>query len=293
MPARYFEQTLPDSSTRFRMVHIPGGTFLMGSVEGTPEATDREFPQHEVTLADFWMGEYPVTQALWEAVMGDNPSYFKDRMRPVEQVSWFDAAVFCNRLSILAGFTPAYLTPAGDVYGLSADGAWTLPNEGAVRRDAHADGYRLPTEAEWEYAARGGPYWIAAPYGSEKELQNADSGGTYHAAGYTYAGSDLLDQAGWFSDNGDFQTRQVGMLIPNTLGLYDLSGNVWEWCQDWYSTYDPGAHNNPSGPGGGSVRVRRGGSWYGGPQGCRVADRSYGAPGVRYSNTGFRLARTY
>ena len=291
MPARYFEQTLPDASTRFRMVHVPGGTFLMGSAEGSPEATDREFPQHEVALSDFWMGECPVTQALWEAVMGDNPARFIDRMRPVEQVSWFDAAVFCNRLSILAGFTPAYLTPAGDVYGLSADGAWTLPNKGEVRRNAKADGYRLPTEAEWEYAARGGPYWIAAPYGSDKELQIADLNEPHQAAGYAYAGSDLLDQAGWTNRNDG--TQQAGLLLPNTLGLYDLSGNVWEWCQDWYGKYSSDKQQQPASPVSGSYRVIRGGSWNYTSQDCRVAFRSDDIPGNYNGYIGFRLARTY
>lgn len=216
---------------------IPGGSFLMGWLEGRDGAkNDHEIPAHKVQLTDFYIGKYPVTQAQWKAVMGDNPSHFKEaEQNPVENVSWDDIQEFLKKLNEKTG-----------------------------------KNYRLPTEAEWEYAARGGQ--------DSKE--------------YEYAGSNTLETVAWYTENAKNKTHPVGQKSPNELGLYDMSGNVWEWCSDWYGTYPSGDQTNPVGPPSGSYRVLRGGSWFNFPQDCRVADRDVGAPGDRGYYVGFRLART-
>lgn len=221
------------------MIFVPGGSFMMGDDEGP---YDREKPAHKVKLTGFFIGKYPVTQALWEALMGNNPSRFQGNVsgrRPVEQVSWKDAQEFIKAL-----------------------------NERTGRA------YRLPTEAEWEYAARGGPL---------KEH-------------YLYAGSDKLKEVGWYDENSHGETKPVGLKCPNGLGLYDMSGNVYEWCQDWYSNSyyqacaDKGIVENPAGPVEGDARVLRGGLWLDFARDCRVALRNYGWPINRSSYVGFRLA---
>ena len=235
------------------MIRVEKGEFMMGG-----EKYGDEKPIHKVTLThDFALCRYPVSQALWAAVMEDNPqpSRFKGAQRPVESISWFEMVDFCNRLSEKQGLAPCY-----EIQGKQM--RW-LPD---------ANGYRLPTEAEWEYAARGGRY----------------------GRGFEYAGSPDLDQVGWYDANSNGETQPVGQKRPNALGLYDMSGNVFEWCWDWYGGdyYANSPEKNPTGPAGGSNRVRRGGSWRYGPDGCRVAYRGNGRPDGRYDFVGFRLART-
>ena len=232
----HFDQPIPNLPTPFRMIHIPGGTFRMGSPPGAPDSDDSERPDHDVTLSDFWLGELPVTQDLWQAVMGSNPSSFKGLRRPVETVSWDDAQVFIEKLNRLTNKT-----------------------------------YRLPTEAEWEYAARGGNTGL----------------------GFQYAGSDLLLQVGWNIENSDQQTHEVGLLMPNELGLYDMSGNVWEWCQDaWHDNYEGAPEDGSAWEKGGSPdRVLRGGCWDGMDDSCRSADRYDGGPEIRSYYVGLRLAQ--
>ena len=184
------------------MVYVEGGTFMMGATsEQWSEAESDEKPVHQVTLSSFSIGKYEVTQEEWEAVMGSNPSYFKGAKHPVEQVSWDDCQQFIRKLNAMTG-----------------------------------EHFRLPTEAEWEYAARGGK----------------------KSRGYKYAGSHTLGEVGWY-DVSD--THEVGQLNPNELGLYDMSGNVSEWCSDWYGSYESGSQMNPSGSSSGSFRVLRGGYW--------------------------------
>jgi formylglycine-generating enzyme required for sulfatase activity len=216
------------------MVFVEGGTFQMGATsEQGSDADDNEKPVHSVTLSDFYIGKYEVTQAQWKAVMGSNPSNFTgDDNRPVEQVSWDKIQEFILKLNQLTGKT-----------------------------------YRLPTEAEWEYAARGG-----------KQSQ-----------GYEYAGSNTIDEVAWYNGNSGSKTHPVGQKQPNELGLYDMSGNVREWCQDRYGDYSSSAQTNPTGPTRGSGRVLRGGSWYFNAGFCRVADRVNGNPSSRLFNSGFRL----
>ena len=224
------------------MVWVSGGTFTMGATsEQGSDAWDDEKPSHSVTLDGYYIGKYEVTQKLWKAVMGNNPSYFKGDNLPVENVSWNDVQDFISKLNRMTGKS-----------------------------------YRLPTEAEWEYAARGGN----------------------KSRGYKYSGSDNIGSVAWYSDNSGNTTNTsnithpVGSKSPNELGIYDMSGNVYEWCQDWYSSgyYSNSPQSNPKGPTSGSHRVIRGGGWNGNARSCRVSYRSYISPDNRYDNLGFRLA---
>ena len=208
-----------------------------------------------VELPSFYIGKYQVTQKEWQDVMGNNPSHFKGDNRPVEQVSWYDAVEFCNKLSEKEGLTAAYI-----LSGANLTCNWS------------ANGYRLPTEAEWEYAARGG-----------NKSRN-----------YMYSGSNKARDVAWYGFFIGRQTHDVGTKSPNELGIYDMSGNVWEWCWDWYagSYYKSSPSSNPKGPSSGSYRVLRGGSWSNGDGSCRVDNRDYNSPGNCYSDLGFRLVRT-
>jgi len=257
------------------MVYVPGGSFQMGGNIGNVD----EQLVHTVTLSGFYMGKYEVTQEQWTAVMGNNPSSFTSspasgevqNKRPVESVSWYDALVFCNKLSMMEGLSPAYrisgsTDPAnwGNV-PTSSDSTWN-----AVQIVAGSTGYRLPTEAQWEYAAKGG---------------NGSPGN------YTYSGSDTAGDVAWYYDNSGSKTHEVGKKAPNDLGLYDMSGNVWEWCWDWYGTYVSGAQTNPEGADSGSDRVLRGGSWYLSAELTRSAYRRGDVPYGRGDVNGFRLVR--
>lgn len=216
------------------MVLVKGGTFRMGSNEGH----SREKPVHRVSVRDFYIGKYEVTQAQWQAVMGNNPSYFKDCDQcPVEQVSWEDVHDFLRKLNEKTGKI-----------------------------------YRLPTEAEWEYAAGGGAQNRSKWAGTNTENE--------------------LDEYAWYSVNSNLKTHPVGTKKANGLGLHDMSGNVWEWCSDWYGDYSSSGQTNPIGPPNGTHRVYRGGGWGNNAGFCRVAGRGF-APSNRYSNLGFRLVRQF
>ena len=216
------------------MVYVEGGTFTMGATpEQGSDAYNNEKPAHQVTLSSFSIGKYEVTQEEWQAVMGSNPSNFKSAKRPVEEVSWEDCQEFIRKLNQMTG-----------------------------KR------FRLPTEAEWEFAARGG---------------NSSNG-------YKYAGSNSLGNVAWYTDNSGKETHPVGQKSPNELGLYDMSGNVWEWCQDWFGSYSSSSQTDPTGPSNGSYRVGRGGSWDYGAGYCRSSDRCGYAPSFSFSYLGLRLA---
>ena len=217
----------------FKMIYVEGGSFLMGATaEQGRDAYRDEKPAHRVTLDDYYIGETVVTQALWKAVMGDNPSHFKGDNQSVENVSWEDCQGFLKQLNKMTGKT-----------------------------------FRLPTEAEWEYAARGGR----------------------KSRGFKYAGSNNIDEVAWYDDNSEGRIHPVKQKAANELELYDMNGNVWEWCQDWYGSYSSSAQTNPTGPSSGSSRVVRGGSWSNLARGCRVAYRNYCAPHFRFNDFGFRL----
>jgi formylglycine-generating enzyme required for sulfatase activity len=231
------------------MVLIEGGTFQMGS----PEWEDA-IPVHSVTVNSFYMGIHEVTQQEWVALMGNNPSWIKGEELPVEQVTWNDVIDYCNTRSLAEGLTPVYTRDGNTIL-------W----------DSSANGYRLPTEAEWEYAA---------------------SGGSNAAQTFRYSGSDTLDDVGWYDQNGGRTTHAVGSKAPNSLGLYDMSGNVWEWCWDWYDNgfYRNSPPVNPTGPENGSERVIRGGSWFFDDESCLIQHRGSRPPNTRIC-IGFRLVR--
>jgi formylglycine-generating enzyme required for sulfatase activity len=223
------------ASIEKQMVHVQGGTFTMGC---TPEQDDdchnSEQPAHQVTLSSYYIGKYEVTQAQWKAVMGNNPSNFGDCDDcQVQQVSWDDVQQFIQKLNELTN-----------------------------------KNYRLPTEAEWEFAARGG----------------------MKSNGYEYAGSNNVEDVAWHEGNSGSKTHPVGQKSPNELGIYDMSGNVWEWCEDWYGDYSNSSISNPKGPDSGSYRVFRGGSRYSSAGYCRVTSRGPNLPSNRSSAIGFRLA---
>ena len=225
------DQTFTIDGVSFIMKFVEGGIFQMGSNDR--EAESDEKPVHSVTLSSYYIGETEVTQALWKAVMGSNPSRFKGDNFPVEQVSWNDCQRFIRKLNQKTGRN-----------------------------------FCLPTETEWEYAARGGK----------------------KSNGYKYAGSNNIDSVAWYTDNSGSKTHPVKGKSPNELGLYDMSGNVWEWCSDWYGKYSSSSQTNPQGPSFGSIRVLRGGSWRSSAGDCRVPYR-YSSDPVNWINArGFRLA---
>jgi formylglycine-generating enzyme required for sulfatase activity len=221
------------NGVNIEILAIKGGTFLMGSPANEVGRDDSE-TQHQVSVSNFYIGKYEVTQAQWKAIMGNNPSRFKGDDLPIENVSWNDVQEFLQKLNEKTGKS-----------------------------------FRLPTEAEWEYAARGGT----------------------RSRNYFYAGGNTLNKMAWFMDNSNKTTHSVGSKQPNELGIYDMSGNVWEWCNDWYSKdyYSKSPQSNPTGTASGSGRVRRGGSWGLVDSGCHVAFRSYDTPGSHNYFIGFRL----
>lgn len=236
------------------MIYVQGGTFEMG--DHYNEGNSDELPVHSVYLDSYYIGKYEVTQAEYEAVVGINPSYNIGDNLPVESVNWYDAVTFCNLKSQQEGLTPCYNL-----------NDWSC--------DFSANGYRLPTEAEWEYAARGGVNWTD----------------DYRFSG-CHVSYDLLNHA-WYSSNSSSQPHPVGTKLPNQIGIYDMSGNVFERCNDWYDSnyYSSSSSSNPHGPSSGNYRIMRGGSWWSGIIRCRVAYRGYGNPDVGFSGGGFRLMR--
>jgi TonB family protein len=225
----------------FDMIAVKGSIFMMGSPTNVAYRNDNE-TQHQVTVSDYFIGKYEITQKQWIAIMGNNPSYKKGDNLPVEQVSWDDVQEFIQKLNKKTGKK-----------------------------------YRLPTEAEWEYAARGGA-----------SVASISSTGS-EATATLYSGSNYFDEVAWYGRNSGNKTHPVGQKKANALGIYDMSGNVWEWCSDWYGNYGSGSQSNPQGPLSGTDRVYRGGSWYNDPEHCRVSNRKFSSPDRKNDGLGFRL----
>jgi formylglycine-generating enzyme required for sulfatase activity len=242
---------------RDSMVMVEGGAFLQGSAEAPYTSTERV---HASTVSSFLIASVETTQALWREVMASNPSKFKGDDRPVESVSWLDAVKFCNALSEREGLQKAYAIEGSKV-------EW-------VRE---ADGYRLPSEAEWEFAARGGRFGAL----SDAPLKKAP-----------YSGGSVASEVAWFDQNSGKASQPVAKKAPNELGLYDMSGNVWEWCWDWYGEYPRATVEDYAGidPGNG-VRVMRGGAWFTPMNLLRVTYRYWNAPTFKVNSVGFRVAR--
>ena len=238
---------------------VEGGTFNNGT--------------SDVTVSSFYMDKYELTQAGYQAVMGTDPAsgYGDGDTYPVYYVSWFNAIEYSNRRSLQEGLTPCY---SYSTYGTNPDtwpAGWNgdYNNHTNVTCNWTAAGYRLPTEMEWQFAARGG-----------NQTHN-----------YTYSGSNDLNAVGWYAYNSDNTTHTVGTKTANELGLFDMSGNVWEWVWDIYGSYPSGAQTNPHGATGGSSRVGRGGGWSGDASGCPVSVRLYNDATYSYLDVGFRLVR--
>ena len=223
----------------FNMILVEHGSFTMGATSELEGVCPDEMPAHKVTLTkDYYMGETQVTQALWEAIMGGNPSKFKGKERPVECVNWYDCQEFVKKLNR------------------------------RLHSQLHGKSFRLPTEAEWEFAARGGN----------------------KSCGYQFSGSDDLDEVACYSDNEDDETCDVASFEPNELKIYDMNGNVYEWCLDWCGRYKRSAQRDPKGPSSGSCRVLRGGGWYfDSIMEYRLSYRGGAEPDEIFDTNGFRL----
>jgi formylglycine-generating enzyme required for sulfatase activity len=266
--------TFSTGTTPGQMILVPGGTFTMGDTHGGGNAN--ELPTHSVTVSSFMIGKYELTQGEWQTIMESNPAhdYGVGETFPVYYVSWYAILKYCNLRSISEGLAPVYT-----IYGSTNPTDWgPVPANLDMAWDAAicnwaANGFRLPTEAEWEFTARGG---TATP-------------------DYLYSGSDEVNAVAWYWDNwgeANNSSHTVGGLAPNALGIYDMSGNEWEWCWDWYEVYSSVAQNNPHGAVSGSSRVSRGGDWDSPTSYCRVAFRNYNSPGSSHYLIGFRLCRS-
>ena len=235
-PSQPEYETFTVNGVTFKMIYVEGGTFTMGATFEQTSAYENEKPAHRVTLSSYYIGEFEVTQELYLAVVGSNPSNFIGAKLPVERVTWANCQTFVTKLSELTGRT-----------------------------------FKLPSEAQWEYAARGGQ----------------------KSQGYVYPGSNSVNEVAWYSSNSSSKTHEVGQKLPNELGIYDMGGNVAEWCQDWYgsSYYSSSPENNPTGPTSGSNRVERGGGYSAnyGAGFCRVSCRGSRTPTFSNKDLGFRV----
>jgi len=264
------QNSMPDS-----MVWIEGGTFTMGSTDSEPGHNENAEPQRQVTISGFYIGKYEVTQKEFQEVMGRNPSWFRGNNLPVEQVSWYDVVEYCNKRSQKEGLNPAYTIEKNKIDPNNTDRFDNLKWTVTWNRDA--DGYRLPTEAEWEYACRAG---TTTPFntGDNITTRQANYNGNYP-----------------YNNNAEGEylqkTTPAGSFAPNAWGLYDTHGNVWEWCWDLYGKYASGPQTDPVGESKWSFRSFRGGGWFNEGSRLRSADRSNGFPAYRFYNLGFRLAR--
>jgi len=231
------------------MVKIEDGTFLMGSNSGDAD----EKPEHQITVDVYYICKYEVTQIEWQLITGYNPSYFKGELLPVENISWYQAIDFCNKLSVETGLVPFY----------------TIINN-KITYNMTSNGFRLLTEAEWEYASKGG-----------NKSKN-----------FKYSGGNDIDSTSWYCNNSKNTTKQVGLKIPNELGLYDMNGNVWEWVNDWYKKYEIPDEKIINDKYSELYKICRGGSWSDNAFNCRIANRNYKNPSQMSKFLGLRLCRS-
>ena len=256
-------------------VFVEGGTFNMGSSSGE----DDERTVHSVSLSNFYINKHEVSQGEYEEIMETNPSFFwklpitgeKQNERPVEQISWYDAIYFCNKKSVMEGRNSCYFvngTSNVNLWGYYPHNDYII--EGNITCDFSANGYRLPTEAEWEYAARGGK----------------------KSKGYKYSGSNRISDVAWYANNNQMKTHASKRHNANELGLFDMSGNVWEWCWDLYGEYDAESVTDPTGASSGENRVIRGGSCANKDSGCTVTNRNNKSPLFKNHTVGLRLVCT-
>ena len=268
---------------KYDMVKVKGGSLSKDFLEMIVDIDSEETALSaengfSISVSDFYISKFEVTQKLYQEVMSSeldanpSPSYFHENpaenevqeLRPVERLSWYDCLFFCNKLSEREGLEPVYIIENIERY--SKDKAI---KRAVVSADYSKNGYRLPTCAERMYAANGG-------------LKTKFSG--------KYSGSEEISEVAWYVNNADGKTHQVGLKTPNELGLYDMTGNVWEWCQDWFGFYVGSLGKDPSGPYTGTFRINRGGCWYSYPWYCRSSSRNKQSPDDSYFNLGLRLA---
>ena len=270
------------------MILIPMASFKMGAPETDKQAQFDEKPQHQVAInTAYWISTKSVPQELFQVVTKADPSRFKGDKNPVERISWCDAIVFCNQLSLLEGRREVYQLPKGFQIGMDRQTAKDMIS--LLKVDSSADGYRLPTEAEWENAARGGAK--KSPKSDSNELDLSAFEGALDTQP-KYAGSPHADTVAWYRDNSDGKTHPCGEKEPNGYGLYDMSGNVWEWVWDWKSRYGKSPVIDPQGPENGTEKVIRGGSWFEMSAGVRITHRMFAHPGYQSDRIGFRIVRS-
>jgi formylglycine-generating enzyme required for sulfatase activity len=245
-----------------------------------PTEVDRsgDETQHQVTVSSFYMGKCEVTQVEYEAVMGTNPSYFKGAKLPVENVSWYEAVEYCNKRSEKEGLTLAYTINKKKKDPNNRNSKYDDKLNWLVTWNKNANGYRLPTEAEWEYACRAG---TTTPFNTGSNVTTAQAS---YNGNYPYN----KNAKGTYRE----KTTEAGSFAANRWGLYDMHGNVWEWCWDWYGTYPDSAQNNPAGVVSGAGREIRGGSWDSDAQFLRSANRDINTPSFRDYYLGLRLVRS-
>ena len=242
----------PENLSGINMVLVEGGAFTMGNARDSQYAD--QLPVHRVSLGSFFLSKYEITWAQYRTIMGQGTDPAPADNLPVERVSWFDAVEFCNLLSGREGLTPCYLIDGKN-----------------ISCDFSKKGYRLPTEAEWEYAARGGGFF----------------------GNHRFSGSDNINQVAWYYSNSNGVTHAVGRKLANELGLFDMSGNVWEWCWDWYGFYSTDSLIDPTGPETGIDRIFRGGNMITHENYIQVTFRGFHNPSLTGVGVGFRVARTY
>jgi formylglycine-generating enzyme required for sulfatase activity len=283
------QQSVTAGGVTFALRYVPGGTFMIDKGDNNDPSAEN----HNMTISKgYWVGETEVTQELFEAVMGTNPSTFSSspasdetqEKRPVEMVSWYDAIAFCNKLSLLDGLTVVYSVSGisdwtGLAYGLiptTDDADW---NAAAI--NGSATGYRLPTEMEWMWAAMGATEGGTASTGYAKGYAGSTEG----------SGQTNIDNYAWYTTNSSTKTHEVGKKTANELGIKDMTGNVWEWCWDWYGSYPTGPVTDFLGADSGTRRVLRGGAWDVPVSSCVVSYQLQNVPIGRYYILGFRVVR--